>query len=102
MENKICIYIDYEYQCVVFEDINVFCSTIKKYLRLIKSQYYFGKNDLFTILLISFKVKFAEKNTKIREREEEIKDSYTCDCILGSVPSFIVADKNGKIIFKSY
>ena len=100
MENKICIYIDYEYQCVVFEDINVFCSTIKKYLRLIKSQYYFGKNDLFTILLISFKVKFAGKNTKIRE--EEIKDSYTCDFSTGFKSTFVIADKNGKIIFKSY
>ena len=99
MENKICIYTDYEYQCVVFEDINVFCSTIKKYFKQIKSQYYFSKNDLFAILLISFKVKFAEKNTKIRE--EEIKDSYTCDCFLGHMPSFIVADKNGKIIFKT-
>lgn len=95
MENKIYICIDYEYRYLVFEDINVFCSTMKKY---IKSQYYFGKNDLFALLLVSFKVKSIGKNTKITE--EEIKDSYTCDCTLGYASSFIVADKNGKIIFK--
>ena len=98
MENKIYISIDYEYRYLVFEDINVFCSTIKKYIKLIKNQYYFGKNELFTLLLISFKVKSIKKNTKITE--EEIKDSYICDFTTGWKPTFVIADKNGKIISK--
>ena len=98
MENKIYICVDYEYRYIVFEDINVFCSTIKKYIKLIKSQYYFGKNDLFALLLISFKVKSIEKNAKITE--EETKDSYICDFSTGYRPTFVVSDKNGKIISK--
>ena len=98
MENKIYICIDYEYQYLVFEDINVFCSTLKKYIKLIKSQYYFGKNDLFALLLISFKVKPIKKDTKITE--EEIKDSYICDFSTGFKSTFVIADKNGKIISK--
>ena len=97
MENKIYICINYEYRYLVFEDINVFCSTMKKYIKLIKSQYYFSKNDLFALLRVSFKVKPIGKNTKT---EEEIKDFYICDFSTGWKPTFVIADENGKIISK--
>ena len=44
------------------------------------------------------KEKYTKKNKKIRKKE--IKDSYTCDSTLEHMPSFIVAKKNRKIIFK--
>ena len=64
----------------------------------------FEENVLEPLLLTfvkSFKagvVEIVNNDTKITE--EEIKDSYICDFSTGYKPTFVIADKNGKIISK--
>lgn len=95
MEDKISIYINYKYTCLVFENIDIFKYKIQKYFK--NNSYICTKNNFLAFLFMNFKIKLV--NRKMKNKKKEMKDSYTCDIVnFGYSVSFVIADKYGKIL----